>query len=161
MLPAEERNIASALGTAFHSIMQQVDLKHEPTLDALVARAADAQHVGQHASTLLEWVKQTLASPLAERVRKARRVWRELPFCVASHGVITEGYLDLLFEEQAGLVLVDYKTDQVELGGIEAAVEAHRAQLEAYRQAVSQLTGQAPRETWLYLVRLGLARHIM
>jgi ATP-dependent helicase/nuclease subunit A len=66
----------------------------------------------------------------------------------------------LLFEESEGLVLVDYKTDQVDHDGVEAAIESHRPQLDAYGRAIRQIAGQEPYETWLYLVRPAIARQV-
>lgn len=151
---------AEALGTAFHRILHQVQLQDEPLLNVLVDHVAAALQVTQHAATLRDWVTRTLASLLLERVRKARRVWRELPFCVDYQGKVTEGYIDLLFEENGSLVLVNYKTEDVKPKDIAAAVEAHRPQMDPYCHAVGQLTGQYPRDLLLYFVRPGLTRAV-
>jgi ATP-dependent helicase/nuclease subunit A len=140
--------------------MQQIDPIREPLLDALVAHAAEAQQIGSQASTLRDWIERALASPLWERARRARRLWRELPFCIDCDGTITEGRIDLLFEEDEALVLVDYKTDAVDSAGLPAAIDAHRPQLAAYGRAIRQLTGREPHESWLYLVRSGVARQL-
>jgi ATP-dependent exoDNAse (exonuclease V) beta subunit len=160
--PGPESATARALGTAFHSIMQQVSLAGEPQLDVLMKNVVRAWPVERAplGATVREWVQVALASPLWQRARRAARVWRELPFCVEAGGAVTEGYIDLLFEEDQGLVLVDYKTDNVGAKEVDAAVAAHRSQLEAYRQAIRRVVGREPRETWLYLVRPGVARQV-
>jgi ATP-dependent exoDNAse (exonuclease V) beta subunit len=158
------RAFAQAMGTAFHAVLRQVKLEPEgtdPLLDALIRRAAAQENLATHAARLKDWVTRALGSPLLARARRARRLWRELPFCVSLEGQPKEGSIDLLFEEEGSYVLVDYKTEAVAAKDLPAAVESHRAQLAFYREAVRQLTGRYPREAFLYFVRLGTAQLVI
>ena len=54
----------------------------------------------------------------------------------------------MYFEEEDGLVLVDYKTDYVEKE--EDLIEKHNEQLEMYKQALEKATGMKVKETYIY-----------
>jgi ATP-dependent helicase/nuclease subunit A len=148
---------ATALGTAFHRIMSQVSSADDPSLAAIIESAAASVNLSARSALLHDWIAHTLASPLLARARNASQVWREVPFCIPYQGQIREGCIDLLFAEGERLVLVDYKTDDVEAAQLSEAIETHRAQLDLYREAVKQLTGDHPAETLLYFVRRGIA----
>ena len=66
---------------------------------------------------------------------------------------IVEGFIDLLFEEEDGLVIVDYKTDT--LGSddeIERAMARYRLQGGGYALALSKATGATVKEvSFLFL----------
>jgi ATP-dependent helicase/nuclease subunit A len=150
----------TALGTAFHRVMSQVLSADDPALAAVIESAAAGANVSGRSALLQDWVTRTLASPLLARACNATRIWREVPFCIPYQGQIREGCIDLLFAEGERLVLVDYKTDYVEATQLSEAVEAHRTQLDLYREAVKQLIGSHPAETLLYFVRLGIAEPV-
>lgn len=70
--------------------------------------------------------------------------WREVYACtpIGEGGRLLEGYIDLLYRTDAGMVIVDYKTaatnDPAELA---RRVEGYRLQGGAYALAVRQTTG--------------------
>jgi ATP-dependent exoDNAse (exonuclease V) beta subunit len=123
----------------------------------MIDRIAATEGASQHAAMLKHWVADAIASPLWARVRNATRIWREAPFCSVHGGEVKEGSIDLLFEENGELVLVDYKTDDVNAIELPALIESHRAQLQVYCQAIKQLTARHPKEALLYFVRLNIA----
>ena len=78
--------------------------------------------------------------PLVERARRAARVWRELPLWFPDGAHLVEGMVDLVFEEDGKLVVVDYKSDAI---ADEQALEqaAHHApQLQLYGRGLTQAT---------------------
>jgi ATP-dependent helicase/nuclease subunit A len=68
--------------------------------------------------------------------------------------VLVQGIIDVYFEEEDGLVLLDYKTDYVEKNQGEKLVEKYRAQLQWYKRALEQMTGKKVKETLIYSFRL-------
>ncbi|WP_157057787.1 PD-(D/E)XK nuclease family protein, partial [Calditerricola satsumensis] len=114
------------------------------------------------------------ATSLGRRLRAARRVWREVPFTLAVPAsacyvlkergtarsaetdagdlVLVQGVIDCLFEEDGGLVLLDYKTDRIDALTDEALVARHRVQLEWYVRAASRIWRQPVRERYLVLL---------
>jgi ATP-dependent exoDNAse (exonuclease V) beta subunit len=151
---------STALGTAFHRIMSQVLSADDPSLAAIIESAAAGASLSARSALLQDWVTRTLGSPLLARARKAAQVWREIPFCIPYQGQIREGCIDLLFAEGERMILVDYKTDEVTAAQLPEAVEAHRVQLDLYREATKQLIGNYPAETLLFFVRLGMAEGV-
>jgi ATP-dependent exoDNAse (exonuclease V) beta subunit len=55
---------------------------------------------------------------------------------------VLEGVVDLLYRDDDGLVVVDYKTDAVPLSAYAARVDFYRPQLAAYAAAVEAATGE-------------------
>jgi len=163
--PSPARDRAVRMGIAYHEAMEAADLAGTADTDGL-ARDAGGRHKldGAAIRDLGTMLRQSLASPLMERVRTSlragRRVLRELPYArpVGEGGVeIEEGTIDLLFEEDGGWVLVDYKTDQIPEGLSDVAPffrNRYAAQMHAYVEALQQL-GIAVRSTCLLLARAG------
>lgn len=64
---------------------------------------------------------------------------------------LIQGVIDVYFEEDGELVLLDYKTDAVSAGhGEEELIKRYYAQLEYYRRILEQLTGKHVKETYIY-----------
>ncbi len=73
---------------------------------------------------------------------------------------IVQGIIDCFFEEEGGLVLVDYKTTNVrtkgELAGrCESIRKRYAAQINLYRRALEEATGKRVKEAYLYLINIG------
>ncbi len=73
---------------------------------------------------------------------------------------IVQGIIDCFFEEEGGLVLVDYKTTNVrskgELAGRRESIRArYAAQINLYRRALEEATGKRVKEAYLYLTNIG------
>jgi ATP-dependent helicase/nuclease subunit A len=145
--PAEDRSAAdrdrfavsegaARLGSAVHEAMQAVV---ERGLD--VARAAAEASAAWELSPEGQLEAERLAtrlfeSPLFGRARAASRRLAETPVHFRdAGGFLVEGKIDLLFEEEHGLVLVDYKTDR----DLAARLPEYRAQLADYAAALGAL----------------------
>ena len=92
-------------------------------------------------------------SELGRRANKARRVEREFDFMFALGDIVLRGQIDLWFEERAGHVIVDYKTDDIAAHEIDARAAAYKLQLRYYALAIEKLTGTLPVEAWLHFLR--------
>lgn len=66
--------------------------------------------------------------------------------------VVVQGIIDLYFEEEDGLVLVDYKTDRISQEGTRTFFERYQTQLDYYRKALEQMTGKNVKECYIYSV---------
>ncbi|MDQ7792387.1 MAG: UvrD-helicase domain-containing protein [Clostridia bacterium] len=83
-------------------------------------------------------------APLSGLLPTTSPTGRELP-------TVTQGVIDLAFEEEAGWVLVDFKTDHYEtLFERNALVNYYASQLKAYAELWKQATGEAPTELGLF-----------
>ncbi len=97
------------------------------------------------------------SSGLGRRVAHAQRVEREFDFVMALDDVVLSGQIDLWFEEGGELVLADYKTDKVEPADAAAHAESYALQLRLYAMALEGLTGKAPDQAFVCMLRTGQA----
>ena len=72
--------------------------------------------------------------------------------------VVLQGAVDCVFEENGGLILVDYKTDYVKEE--QELKNRYRRQLSLYALALEQTTGLKVTEQYLYSFSLGEAGRI-
>ena len=61
--------------------------------------------------------------------------------------------IDAFFEEDDGIVILDYKTDRVQTAG--ELTDRYQAQLDYYAYAVSMTTGKEIKERLIYSFSLG------
>ena len=102
-----------------------------------------------------EQVERVLGLPILERARKATRVWRELNLWFPDGEHLVEGKVDLVFEEDSQLVVVDYKSDAIAEGQALDQAAHHAAQLQLYGRGLSQALGQSVRERLVLFTALG------
>ena len=127
---------ASELGTFVHEILAA---KSGPN-----ANEAYPEEAHRLASVFLE-------SDLGKRAAAASRSEREWEFIVDIHGTLVRGTIDLWFEENGEITIVDYKTDTRERPA------AYAPQLALYGLAIERAFGKRPAELpikgWLYFLR--------
>jgi ATP-dependent helicase/nuclease subunit A len=98
------------------------------------------------AARAAEQVTSTLGLPLLERARRSPRVWREMSVWFPDGESLVEGKVDLVFEEDGQLVVVDYKSDAITEDQALAQAAHHAPQLQLYGRGLSQALGQPVRE---------------
>ena len=112
--------------------------------------AGAGRRAGEHAA-------RVLTLPVLERARRSPRVRRELPLFFPDGADLVEGVVDLVFEEDGQLVVVDYKTDHVEPGQAFVQAAHHAPQLQLYGRGLAQATGQRIKERLVLFTTLGQA----
>ena len=158
----EERALTAAeRGTVSHLVMQHIPLASPVTHESLEVLLTEMQErrlltADQAAAVDLAAIVSYFDSPIGLRMQQAEWVRREVPFSctlpasriypqaaletsAAEEPVLIQGVIDCLFEDDKGLVLVDYKTDRIVMRQWEAAAERHRFQLELYAEAVGAI----------------------
>ena len=158
---------AAERGTLYHKILEMVPLatvRTEEELKEFCEELVNRGRVTQEEMACIEPDRliQFLKSELAERMRKAElqgRLKREQPFVLGIETTdgsgdyeLVQGIIDLYFEEENGVVLVDYKTDRVET--TEELAERYRIQLQYYARAIRQITGKEVKEILIYSLHL-------
>ena len=157
---------AAERGTAVHAVMQYISFRTPPTAEAVaheVETLAQRRLLTSQQAAAVDcaMVARFLASPLAERIRRAGHVWREYRFTlltdatlydpqVAGEELMLQGVLDCAFETPEGLVVVDFKTDRVTAEQQAQRAEGYRPQLEAYALALGQVLEKEVSEKLLY-----------
>lgn len=103
-------------------------------------------------------------SGLWKRALAAKRRFTEIPFALMaarddlglSDGpseTLLQGAIDLVFEEDSGWTLVDYKSDTI-VGNLDDLVSFYSRQIELYRRYWEKLTGR-PTKAGLFFVQTG------
>jgi len=128
-----------------------------------------ASDFGKQVHALLAGIAVESPDPEAARLAQAFRnsalgrradravVEREFDFLMEVESLVLRGQIDLWFEDRAGTVLVDYKTDRVDAAGAPARAEKYGQQLRLYALALERLDGRAPREAYIYFLRPNVA----
>ncbi|MCD5407613.1 MAG: helicase-exonuclease AddAB subunit AddA [Desulfotomaculum sp.] len=166
---------ATERGTAFHLVMQHIDLKQAVTGRYLAELLADLEKreiltAEQRAVINPNQILKFFNGPLGQRLLKATGLQRELAFSLAlpagtvypdllftDEKVLVQGVLDCLWYEGDGWIIVDYKSDYVLAEDINDFVERYRGQLNLYSLAVEKILKQPVKERYLYLFGLGRA----
>jgi ATP-dependent exoDNAse (exonuclease V) beta subunit len=148
----------SAVGRAVHGVLQSIDLATGGGVDAAVAAQCEAEAVPDRAADVRALVGRALTAP-SVHAASVRPHWREVYACTpVGDDRLLEGYIDLLYRDTDGLVVVDYKTagtsDAAELA---RRVEGYRLQGAAYAYTVSAATGEpVTRVTFVFLTPDGV-----
>jgi ATP-dependent exoDNAse (exonuclease V) beta subunit len=138
--PWNKGRYGTAIGRAVHAVLQTIDLATGAGLVETAAAQAAAEGVLGHEKTIAALAQSALDSPVVQRAA-ARPFWRETYVAVPLDGITLEGYIDLAFRDDDGLVVVDYKTDAVRGDELEARLAHYRVQAAAYALAVADATG--------------------
>lgn len=153
-------------GTATHKFMQFSNYAAaRADIESELARLVDGGFLSEDEGKAVNIgaAKRFFMSPLAERIFASDNVMREKKFAAlfpakffypeltgeaAEEKIVVQGIADCVFVEDGKLVIVDYKTDT----GVdaEALLDRYSAQLEIYREALSQALGMPVKETLLY-----------
>ena len=140
--PWQKGRYGTAVGRAVHGVLQGLDLAaphHD--LGAPVAAQAAAEEVLGKEAVIEALVRSALRAPSVVRAGQ-RRHWQEVYVGVPFGEGVLEGYVDLLFADDDGLVVVDYKTDAWRSDAeLEAKRGRYRLQLAAYAHALAAAVG--------------------
>ncbi|MDD4752466.1 MAG: helicase-exonuclease AddAB subunit AddA [Desulfitobacteriaceae bacterium] len=172
----KERDLSAAeKGTALHLVMQHLDFSRVDTLSAIkdqveamvleeiiTSRQADAVDVSS--------IAYFFTTPFGIRIRNANQIIKELPFTLAlpakeiypdlageieEEVVLIQGVIDLVFQDNAGWVIVDYKTGQVNDFNIKDLTEKYHSQLDLYARALSNAWKCPVSEKYVYFFSIG------
>lgn len=162
----QEENIGAKRGTAMHRILECYDFTKELSdLESQLIKMQEEKLVGPELLELADTKKLRtfLESPLAKRMQQAEKngtLYREKPFVMGETAkdvleesnsgemVLIQGIIDVFFEEEGEMVLLDYKTDRVRQG--KELADRYRAQIELYKKAIERATGKKVKEQLLY-----------
>ena len=159
-------------GSAYHRIMELMDFtlalktdKKEADIEAVCKSAVETLKISERDAALVNLGKvyKFVDTGLAVRMGRAQqngKLHREQPFMmgISAHDVsdafpedediLVQGVIDVYFEEEDGLVVLDYKTDRVSHG--DELVKRYKIQLEYYAQALERLTHKKVKEKLIY-----------
>ena len=179
----EKKKISGAArGSAMHLVMELMDFGKEESAETqfgqyTIERLERDLEKWHTAGRLSEEYKEAVSrekivrlmnTPLAKRMRCAARaglLWKEQRFMLGigadrlseefpeTERVIVQGIIDVFWEEDGEIVLLDYKTDVIK--SPEELAERYKVQMEYYAEALERLTGKRVKERILYSFYLG------
>ena len=161
----QEKSLSPAeRGTAMHLVMQHVDLSQQVSTDSIKEQLSlmvvqELLTVEQAEIIDPALIVQFFESPLGKRMAAAGKVQREVPFTLTlpanevymdwkgeNEHVFVQGVIDCIFEDESGLVLLDYKSDGITdrfKGGFEQArpilEDRYKLQINLYTKAIEQI----------------------
>jgi ATP-dependent exoDNAse (exonuclease V) beta subunit len=140
--PWNKGRYGTAIGRAVHAVLQTVDLATGTGVRDAAAAQAAAEGVLGHDDTIAALATAALESATV-RAASTRPFWRETYVAVPAEGMTLEGYVDLVYRDDDGLVVVDYKTDAVgDDDELARRLDHYRVQGAAYAFAVATATGE-------------------
>lgn len=146
------QNGGAEFGTLVHKVMEKINIT-ESIPDEVI------RITGEENKTIVQKVTGFFESPLGVRALKCN-IKREAPFEIQipatdSHGteipgetMLLQGVIDMYFEEDGEIVLVDYKTDKCK--NLEELSDKYSVQLYWYRQAIKRLLKKEVKEVFIY-----------
>ena len=155
-------------GTAYHRVLELLDFagfyteeRLKNAIDAFVEKGLMDEEMAS--CICLDDILRFLESPIGKRLQKAaasKQFHAEQPFVLGLNAeevygenlsdevVLVQGIIDVYFEEDGELVVLDYKTDKAFRA--QELVDKYRAQLDYYGKALERLTGKKVKEKMIY-----------
>lgn len=165
---------AAKRGSIVHHLMQILDLDEVDTLEKI-----NSQIEYLYANIILSQESKSVIDPKkvfkffdskigrralsSDYVGREREVLDNIDISVlypeiggsAEEFTMMRGIIDMFFEEDGELVVVDYKTDNMKGKTLKSIKEKYKLQLELYAKALEKITGKKVKEKWIYLYAIG------
>lgn len=150
--PWRRGRAGTSVGRAVHAVLQSIDLATGEGIEDRARAQAAAEGIPGREREVARLARVAVESAVVKRAVASGRYWREVPVAASVGSGSLHGFIDLLFEEEGELVVVDYKTDSVSGEEAREAVGRYRLQGGAYAHSIGQATGKRVREVvFLYL----------
>ena len=144
----------AALGRAVHAVLQSIDLETGKGIDATARAQAAAEGIPQSHSEIAALARTAVNSDIVRRAVSSGRYWREALVAAPIGEGVLEGFIDLLFEEDGKLVVVDYKTDNINANAAEyIANNRYREQAGSYALITERATGKPVKDVVFLFLR--------
>ncbi len=161
-------------GTAYHRLFELIDFKEPPCSaeqwQENILEFTKSGRISERQAECIDISKMQLfmQSDIGKRMQKAAcngTLSREKSFFLGVSAdtvdkmfpseelVLVQGIIDACFEEEDGIVLIDYKTDRVQHG--QELVDRYNVQMQYYVKALEQAFCKKVKEVILYSLALG------
>jgi ATP-dependent helicase/nuclease subunit A len=166
MTPAER-------GTAIHTAMQYCDFsKLESNVTAEINRLKDEGYLSKEQFDVMDFkvFDKFVVSDIFKLAMSSKKIERERDFLVKvselgldndvldvykSTETMLQGCIDLLIFEDDGVILVDYKSDNITEKNIEVLKDRYSLQLELYKYAIELVENVKVKRKVIYSMKLG------
>ncbi len=162
------------VGTATHLVFENLPLDKKPQAEdvrQVIEMLKKLGAITEHVAALIN-IEQVLSFFDTEPGRllfaEGVKVYREYPFTIGlspkdcgftadgqdmGEDIIVQGIIDLLLITPEGMVVVDFKTDNITAAAIDARADIYKRQLRLYSYAVSRILKRSVAAQWLYFLK--------
>lgn len=172
----EKKGLSGAeRGTAMHFVMQKIDYDRVDSLENVKMQLEEMlqnelltkdEFKAVNPYKIYNFFKSDLGKNILKVYNEGGIIHRELPFFTRisaskvkeniskesyNEEVRLQGVIDLFFELDGEIILVDYKTDYVEDNIEEEMNRRYKIQLDYYSDAIKKITGKVVNKRYLYL----------
>lgn len=151
-------------GRVIHRVLESVVKKVPANLDLFVENViAEEDRAPEEKEQVLSLINKIMQSTIWKRMLQSKKRFVEVPFSVKVEegkqgfkgDTVISGVIDLVFLEDGGWVIVDYKTDTVENEeGLANLVKYYRPQVEMYRRFWEEIAKEKVFEAGLYFTHV-------
>ncbi len=156
---------ATSRGTAMHKVMEFFDFDKFESIEDEIERLYEWQFITEEEreSINIDSLKVFFESDIFKRIKNSKNIKREMRFMseipvseldfqldefYKNEKIIVQGAVDVCFEEDDGIVVLDFKTDRVE--DINELSEAYGGQLSVYAKACEKIFRKKVKEKVIY-----------
>jgi len=153
------------IGDAVHMVMERITLPDGEDLEKIADDVCKEGAITEQLDDVIAMCRACLKAPSVRRAIAATQFWREVPFVLSRSadaddsqtGPLVNGRVDLVYEDDGQLVVVDYKTDKgiTKATAKQHTLDKHSGQAEAYRDGLGAATGVTVRELAFVYCRAG------
>ncbi|WIV10640.1 helicase-exonuclease AddAB subunit AddA [Proteiniborus sp. MB09-C3] len=159
------------IGTIIHFVMQHLNLNViidrksiEKKVDDMIVEELLTEEEAKVVN--IDKILNFYRSSIGLRLLSSKSISRETPFVLkkkasevlgvedCKENVLIQGIVDCYFEEDDGLILIDYKTDSILEGNLENIVDKYRGQMMLYKEALEKITERKVKEIYIYSFEL-------
>lgn len=166
----EEKITNAQKGTLLHLCMQKLDNSRDYTLQDIKELVEDMRLKNQITEKQLDAINinkiyKFTQNEIWQRMKKAKTLQKEKAFYInipikevykesdseLQGDILVQGIIDLYFiDENNKLILLDYKTDYVEVGQEKSLIEKYKVQLNLYKNALEEAFKRKVDEVYIY-----------
>lgn len=161
-MESESEPTAAEVGTAVHAILERLSFKRDWEKNEIISEAEilvekELITESEFEKINFEAVESFFKSELYQRIKASDNIRKEQSFVykISDIGgdIYLQGTIDCSFEEDDGLIIVDYKTDRS--SSERYFNEMYSEQLKLYEEAMEDITGKKVKEKYIYALFTG------
>lgn len=157
----------AARGSAMHHVMQFINFEKTVDVEAEIERLREWKFISEQEANSVDIaaISTFFDSDVYKRIMMSGDVRREMRFLSEipanqiddavsiTANIIVQGAVDLCFDEDDGIVVLDFKTDRVK--DMSELVKTYGEQLDIYSMAAKKIWGKHVKEKIIYSFHLG------
>ena len=162
----EKQLDAARMGTLMHLVMEKLNFKEAAVggrehICRVIEQLCDDGLITEEERNAIECenIEAFFREEIGRRAAASERMYKEREFILQEEvngtSAIVQGIIDCYFEDEDGLVLIDYKNSYIGRMDDERKIaERYKGQVKIYKKALELACGKTVKEAYLYLFNL-------